>query len=90
MLGIHILVTTTEPRSFATRLRFAREARGWTGKELAERAGLAQAHVWLLEHRGGERVWLRTADALARALGVTRRWLVFGEGTPPAPRKARS
>lgn len=89
MLAIHNLVTTA-PTSFAARLRLARETRGWTGKELATRAGLAQAHVWLLEHRGGERVWLRTADKLAKALRVSRRWLVFGEGAAPAARKARA
>jgi transcriptional regulator with XRE-family HTH domain len=77
------------PLTFPQRLRLAREARGYSGAELALRAGLAQPHVWLLENRPGDKVREHTVRLLAKALRVRYAWLASGEGETPAFRVVR-
>lgn len=54
---------------FAEMLRAARERRGWTQTELAERAGVSQVTACEVE-RGRRAPSLRVASALVRALGL--------------------
>lgn len=59
----------------ANRLRIARQAKGFTQRELAERVGTDQGHVSRLErkHRG---VSVEILGAIARELGVTVSYLL--------------
>ena len=52
---------------FAASLKAARMKRGWTQAQLAERAGLLQQYVSLIE-QGKQNVTLTTAQVLARVL----------------------
>lgn len=52
------------------RLRELREAKGWTQRELARRAGIRAATVNSLERRAPHKVDLSVLDRLATALGV--------------------
>jgi transcriptional regulator with XRE-family HTH domain len=55
---------------FAASVRREREARGWTGGELAQRSGVTQPTISSIEHsRFG--TTLDVAAKLARAFGVT-------------------
>jgi transcriptional regulator with XRE-family HTH domain len=56
--------------SVAADLKRAREARGWTQAEAAERLGVSQGYVSLLES-GGRPVSPRLARALRRTLGLS-------------------
>jgi transcriptional regulator with XRE-family HTH domain len=58
-----------------------REARGWTQKELAERAGMKQARVSVLEDPNTENFEARTLKRIASALDValTIRFLPFSD-----------
>ena len=49
-------------------IRECREAAGWTQAELAERAGLSQQHVSLIEAGGRPELSVRTMMRLADAL----------------------
>ena len=63
--------------SFGERVRTAREARGWSQKELGRRVGISQQAVAKLERKGqgSSRVL-----GLAAALQVSPEWLQFGTG----------
>jgi len=58
---------------FPGRLRQLRERRGWSQREAARRAGIAQPE-WqrfeLPEHLGGRLPRLERAEMMARALGI--------------------
>ena len=53
------------------RIRVLREARGLSGNALAKLAGISQGHLRDLETGRRKSPTLDTAQALARALGVT-------------------
>jgi len=59
-------------------------------RELAERAGMSNAYVSLLEAGTWQTPTLLSLTKLAKALGVTRQWLVFGEGPEPVWQKVPS
>lgn len=63
--------------SIASRLKEAREEKGWTQGKLAEEAGLAQGTVGNIE--SGARQSLGSLPRLADALGVRNNWLRDGE-----------
>jgi len=58
------------------RLKELRIERGWSIRELAERAGVAPSTVYEIEH-GARRAHERTAQKLAKALGIERAELVI-------------
>jgi putative molybdopterin biosynthesis protein len=70
-----------------TRLRLARQARGFSQQQLAGMAGVSRQAVSALES-GLSDPSLRVALALARALGLTVEEL-FGPGSPVSPVSAR-
>jgi molybdate-binding protein/DNA-binding XRE family transcriptional regulator len=70
-----------------TRLRLARQARGFSQQQLAGMAGVSRQAVSAVES-GLSDPSLRVALALARALGVTVEEL-FGPGSPVSPVSAR-
>jgi putative molybdopterin biosynthesis protein len=70
-----------------TRLRIARQARGFSQQQLAGMAGVSRQAVSAVES-GLSDPSLRVALALARALGVTVEEL-FGPGSPVSPVSAR-
>lgn len=77
-----------EELGWKTRLRALLKERGWTSRELAERAGLrSETHVASLLSRSGPRSPNGdTLVQLARALGVSSDWLMSGEeASPVAP-----
>lgn len=51
------------------RIREARDARGWSQGELAERCGLSRPTIARIE--AGQHVRMRTLEQVARALGLT-------------------
>jgi molybdate-binding protein/transcriptional regulator with XRE-family HTH domain len=71
-----------------TRLRLARQARGFSQQQLAGMAGVSRQAVSAVES-GHSDPSLRVALALARALGVTAEEL-FGPGNLPAAMPARA
>jgi transcriptional regulator with XRE-family HTH domain len=62
----------------AAELKRAREAQGWTQSEAAERLGLSQGYVSLLES-GGRPVPTRLASSLLKTLGLSPSTLPPGE-----------
>ncbi len=62
------------------RLRFARVRSGATQRGLGALAGLASAHVGLIESGVVENPETKTWFALATALGVSFAWLSIGAG----------
>lgn len=62
---------------FGKKVRAARQARGWTQEELADRAGLAPVQVSRVE-RGVREVRLTTLLRLVSALGTTPDRLLRG------------
>lgn len=62
-------VNSQNGRVYLNSLRLARELRGWSQRELADRAGLKQAQISRLES-GKREPRLSTVRALADALGV--------------------
>lgn len=73
---------------FADRVKQARKIREISAARLSLDAGLARAHVSVIESRPGRRVWPETAEALAKVLGCDASWLLFGHGRAPTPVKA--
>jgi transcriptional regulator with XRE-family HTH domain len=59
------------------RVRELREARGWSQRDLAERAGVRQATVHQLEAGKTSRVDLDTLARLANAFGVDAGYLII-------------
>jgi transcriptional regulator with XRE-family HTH domain len=57
--------------SFGTRLRAARETRGWTQGELAKRAKVSRPYIVQLENGTREDCSIRVLRQLAKTLGVT-------------------
>ena len=65
-----------------TRLREAREARGWSTFELASKIGRTRTTVYRYEH-GAQYPRLEALVSLSTALGVSLDHLVFGPGGQP-------
>ena len=65
---------------FGPRLRWIRQRRLMTVRELGRRAGISAPHVVRLEH-GAHRPKPATVKKLAAALNVDPAWLLFGEET---------
>jgi len=64
--------------SLAHRLRSRRKELNWTQTQLADRVGTSQAVIQKIEN--GKSLRPRNIDGIARALGVTPAWLMFGAG----------
>jgi transcriptional regulator with XRE-family HTH domain len=76
-------VKTTEPQDpgIGTRLRAARERRGWSREALALHAGVSWSAIAQVESGRRRHVRPDTLSALAEALGVTIDYLVRGAPT---------
>lgn len=74
---------------FGQRVKQAREAKGWSQTELAEKAGVSRQAIFSVET--GETKTMRPENLFraADALGVKARWLATGEG-PKAPELDRT
>lgn len=70
-------------RGAGARLRQAREAKGWSMRELGRQAGCTVAAISLLE-AGTSVVLLSTCEDLAKVLEVAPGWLAYGIGQGPA------
>lgn len=75
-------------QTLGDRVRWARDHKLWTQKELAEATGLTEATISKIENgKYQRRPYRETLESLAGALDVSVRWLAFGEtteGKPPA------
>ena len=73
------------------RIQWIVEHRGISARRLALDAGLSHSALSFTLREGGD-VKVETAKAIARAAGVSERWLVLGEGAPddatPSPSHA--
>lgn len=67
------------------RLRYARELRGLSSRELGIAAGLSSGAVSAVENApdGGDNARVGSLRELARVLDVPAAWLAFGVGAPP-------
>lgn len=74
-------VNITSVNTLGERLTYARELRGMSQQELAERASCTQGAIGNVE--SGERHSLRNLVAVARALRVSADWLYDGKGPKP-------
>lgn len=70
----------TPTESAATKVKTAREAKGWSQQKLASEAGLSYRTVWSLE--SGKAVSLRTLQLIAPRLGLEVGDLVAGLAAP--------
>lgn len=80
-------------RTFAEKLRAARESAGLSRAELGRRAGLSEDTVCKLERQGGPYPRLDTATLLAHVLGVTLDSLrpeIEPPNEPARPRESRT
>ena len=68
--------------SVGIRLKLARDMRGLTMTEVADEAGMAASTVNVIE-KGQKQPRGDTVERLARALGVPRCWLAYGDGQAP-------
>ena len=73
----------TNVKTLQDRLKYARELRGLSQKQLAERSKCAQSAIGNVE--SGERQTLRNLVDVARALEVSADWLYDGKGPQPFP-----
>jgi transcriptional regulator with XRE-family HTH domain len=75
---------------FGERLVTLREAKGWTRRELAKRAGLHEKHLDKVEHGARQRIEAETIIKLSRTLGVSSDFLLGLTDDPrPRPRRTR-
>ena len=75
---------------FGERLVILREAKGWTRRELAKRAGLHEKHLDKVEHGQRQRIEAETLIKLAQTLGVSSDYLLDLTDDPrPRPRRRR-
>lgn len=70
---------------FASKLKGFREKAGWSQQHLADRAGITQKAVSLLEAGARSPSWA-TVQALAGALGVSCEVFQDGETARPRPK----
>lgn len=69
--------------TIGSRLKFLREARGWTQAQLASAAGLSQSTIGNIE--SGARQAKASLVDVAEALRANYKWLLHGEGERYAP-----
>lgn len=69
--------------TFAERLLYIRNKRGYTQKRLAMLCGLSQSTI--ASYESGTRLHTRNLLSLARVLGVSPLWLEKGQGTINPP-----
>ena len=77
-------------KTLADRLRYARDAAGCPAVTLAALAGLASAHVGMIERGERTRLEYSTLSRIARVLGVSAEWLGEGIGPEPTPDAVRA
>lgn len=65
------------------RLRAARLRAGLSARGLDDLAGLTAGYTRLIEAGKRGNIGSRTADAIARVLGVSLDWLIRGDGQEP-------
>lgn len=68
------------------RVKFVRERAGLSQRGLSDRAGLATAHVGLIESGHVKTPDVKTITAIAKALQIEAAWLLFGSGPMIATR----
>ena len=68
--------------SFGARLRWAREQRGLSGRELARLIDRADRSIYRYEGQQKLMPSRSNLNKLARALGVSAAWLEYGRGHP--------
>ena len=73
------------PRTLADRLRWARERKNWSQSHLALVADVSTSTVGMIE--SGARQNKGSLPALADALGVRYKWLMFGELPVTSPKQ---
>ena len=74
--------------NFGARIRQERLARGWTQKELAERAGLKGGQPTLHMIEGRDSIRSKYAPELCAALDISIDWAMTGQGEKQAGRAA--
>lgn len=76
-------------KTLAARIRWVLTDKGWSGRELGRRAGLAESHVGrilrVLDENPDAGVETKTLVAIAKAAGVSDAWLLAGVGSPTEP-----
>lgn len=80
---------TDELATVASRVKYARELAGLSQRQLSVAAGLSHSTVRAVEVEANDSR-LGTVEAIARALGVSRDWLLTGLGDPPQAKEASS
>lgn len=73
----------------AERLRWVLDQLGISARDLSEKAQISPTHVSTILERGGSRTAGTTLAKIAKAAGISLRWLITGEGIytdrdPPA------
>lgn len=63
------------------RIKYIRTERGMTQTEIAEKLGLSQNYIWMIE-KGERSPSDRTINDICREFGVNETWLRTGEGEP--------
>lgn len=76
-------MTRAERLTLGERIRAARDAKDFSQRDLAERAGLTHGWVFQVEAGTIKNPRYKTVAACAKALGVSLQWLMTGEGTQP-------
>lgn len=66
------------------------DGRAWSARGLSDAAGLAPAHVGMMKRGDAKDVRADTLAALAKAAGVSVRWLTTGDGAPDHDESAPS
>jgi transcriptional regulator with XRE-family HTH domain len=69
--------------TIGSRIKLARERKGWSQARLAERAGISQSTIGNIE--SGARQGASSLAVIADALEVTHRWLHTGDGPQHLP-----
>lgn len=77
------------PVDLAARLQHILDLRGWSAYQLSSKAGASGSYVANAISRRSTRGDPEKLRAIARAAGVSERWLVLGEGTPESDDDAR-
>jgi len=75
-------------QTLSDRLKTARAASGLSARKLSKLAGLAEGHVAMIERGTVDDGSVQTIGKIAKALGVSLDWLVFGDGTGPSAEAA--
>jgi len=68
-----------EPSGFGAKLRGLRRAKGWTQKELADRAGISRQTVIRVESDANRRLDYDVLERLAEAFAVDPAYLIVSE-----------